>query len=171
MVAADFARLRQSGVQLEPIVIDQRSLAMHQPARAHDLAAECLDDGLMPEADSEHRDRPGERANHLDRYAGIMRRARPRRNAQMSRRERTRLPDADLVVALHLDLCTEHEKRLHEVVGEGIVVVDQQQPGTRGIHHSPSRAISSARAADPLLMRTSSYSISGLLSATMPAPA
>ena len=77
--------------------------------------------------------------------------------------------DVDRVVAVHVDLGAEDQKCLHEVVGEGVVIVDQQdaRPGA----HSPSAAILSALRSTALLAMTSSYSAFGELSATMPPPA
>ncbi len=72
---------------------------------------------------------------------------------------------ASLRCTLHLG--AEHQEGLHQVVGEGVVVVDQQQARA----HSPSSASRSACTAAALLASTSSCSLSGTLSATMPAPA
>ena len=49
----------------------------------------------------------------------------------MRRRERARRLDGDLVVAVHEHVGAEHEESLHQVVGEGIVVVDQEEPRRR----------------------------------------
>ena len=38
----------------------------------------------------------------------------------------TRGVDGDLVVPVHEHVGAEHEERLHQVVGEGVVVVDQE---------------------------------------------
>src|SRR6185295_1668765 len=108
-----------------------------------------------------------ERADHVHGDARIVWRARPRRDAQMSRRERLRRRDVDGVVTEHPHVRAEHEKRLHEVVGEGVVVVDEQE-----LHvHMPSSASWSARTAEAFLASTSACSASGTLSATMPPPA
>ena len=85
--------------------------------------------------------------------------------------QRLRLLHRDLVVAAHVDFRAENQERLHQVVGEGIVVVDQQQSHVHWHAHRPSAASLSARAIAPLLASTSSYSVTGTLSATMPAPA
>ena len=178
VIAADLAVRRQPGEHALAVVVDRRGLAVHQPAGAHDAAAEGLDDGLVAEAHAEHRHAPGERADHVHRHARVARRAGPRRDAQVGRRERQRLVDRDLVVAAHVDLGAEHEEGLHQVVGERVVVVDEQQPRPvrggvlrHGGSHDAPPAIASARAAEPLLAMISSYSLCGTLSATMPAPA
>ena len=73
------------------------------------------------------------------------------------------------IVAVYVDLRAEDEKCLHQVVGEGVVVVDQQDAGPSA--HMPSAAMSSARRSTALFARTSSYSARGELSATIPPPA
>ena len=99
----------------------------------------------------------------------------------MGGRERERRLNAECIVTVHRDLGALHQEGLHEVVGEGVVVVDEEQAHTvtRIAHrctrdhaaHETSPAIANARAAEPLLASTSSYSLCGTLSATMPAPA
>ena len=67
----------------------------------------------------------------------------------------------------NLHVRTEDEKRLHQVIRKRIVVIDKQQAR----FHKPSSASTSARLSAALLASTSSCSVSGTLSATMPAPA
>ena len=112
-----------------------------------------------------------EGADHVHRHAGVTRRARARRDAEVRRLQRLRLLDRDRIVAMHEHVGAEHEERLHQVVGEAVVVVDEQQARHGLRHHRPSRAISSARRSTSLLANTSRYSFIGTLSATMPAPA
>ena len=118
---------RQPGEDAGTLVLDQRDLAMHQPTRTHDLAAPHLDHRLVAEAHAEHRHPSGERLDHPHRHACLARRARTGRDAQMRRRERRRRLDRDRVVAMHQHLRAQHHERLHEVVGEAVVVVDQEQ--------------------------------------------
>ena len=75
--------------------------------------------------------------------------------------------DGDGVISLHLDLGTEAHEGLGEVVGEGVVVVDEEDPAA----HRPASANSRAWRRMALLARTSRYSFSATLSATIPAPA
>src|SRR5215469_5676956 len=167
MVPSHLARLRHPGKERARIVLHERGLAVHEPVGAHDLAAENLDDRLVTETYPEHRNASGELADHVHRYAGVARRPGPRRDAQVRRRERARLRWRQSVVAMHLHFGAEHEERLDQVVGEGVVVVDEQQARV----HRPSSASSRARTMAALLASTSSCSLSGTLSATMPAPA
>src|SRR5215470_14635387 len=85
----------------------------------------------------------------------------------MRRRELLGVCDRERVVAIDEHVGLEHEERLHEVVGERVVVVDQEKPRA----HSPSSASSRARRKIALFASTSWYSVTGTLSATIPAPA
>src|SRR4030095_16694853 len=80
--------------------------------------------------------------------------------------ERGALAEPDLVVAPHADVRAQLREVLHEVVGEGVVVVDHQDAR----HHSCS-AMRSAWTAERALLTHSRCSASGSESATMPAPA
>src|SRR5690606_5819765 len=126
-----------------------------------------LHDALMAEADAEHRDAAGECLDHRERDARILRAARARRDHEMRRRERLRVRHGQRIVAVDVHVRAEHEERLHEVVRERVVVVDQKQLDA----HNPSSASSSALRRIALFASTSRYSLSGTLSATMPAPA
>ncbi len=123
----------------------------------------------MAQANPEDGDAAGERLDHLHRDAGIARRAGTRRDDQMSCSEALRLIDGDRIVAAYVHVCTQHHEGLHQVVGERVVVVDQQH--LRPHAHNPSAAIESALPSTALFAMTSSYSAFGRLSATMPPPA
>src|SRR5665213_388946 len=121
----------------------------------------------MPQAHAQHGHAAGEGADHVHGDTGVIRSAGTGGNAQMRGRQIERGSDGDFIVAAHIDLRAQHHECLHQVVGEGVVVVDQQQMR----RHKPSSASASARTMAPLLASTSSYSASGTLSATTPAPA
>ena len=104
---------------------------MHDLARTHDAPAEGLADALVPEADAENRNAPGEAPDHLERDAGLVRRARPGRDHDLRGRERLDGVERDLVVAHDVHPGAQLAEVLHEVVGEGIVVVDHQYHGVR----------------------------------------
>ena len=101
---------------------------MHQSLRADDGAAINLDERLMPEADAENRYPAGEGADHVLRHPGLGWDTGPRGDAQVRRLNLESCLDRDLVVPVHAHVCTEHKKGLHQVVGERIVVVDQEEP-------------------------------------------
>src|SRR5436189_101637 len=77
-----------------------------------------------------------------------------------------RLVDSHLVVAKHRRLGAELGHVLDQVVGEGVVVVDHRE-----LRHHMASAISIALNIAPAFSSVSSYSRSGLESATTPHPA
>src|SRR5882672_11627326 len=140
---------------------------MHEAPGANHTAAKHPDQRLMAEADPEDRNALRKRLDHAHRDARVVRRPGPRRDREMCRYEGARRFDADRIVAKHAHVCAQDEERLHQVVSEGVIVIDQQQARA----HRPSFASSSARLSAAPFARTSAYSAGGELSATMPAPA
>jgi hypothetical protein len=57
--------LRQAREQAPAVVLHRRDFAMHQSTRTHDFAAECFDQGLMPETNAEDRHAPRKGLDHL----------------------------------------------------------------------------------------------------------
>src|SRR5215207_71137 len=102
---------------------------MHQAARADDVAAENLPDALMPQTHTQKRRRRAKPADDITRDAGLIRRARTGRNADPLRLQRSDLLERDLIVPLHQHLSAEFAKILHQVVGEAVVVIDDQEHG------------------------------------------
>src|SRR5262245_5038312 len=167
MIAGRVEGIGQAGEDARIVVVDGRGLAVHDTRRADHVAAEGGADRLVAEADAEDRDRAREALDQRHRDAGLARRARSRRDDDAVGRQRRDLRETDAVVAPPLDLRPELREILHEVVGEGVVVVDHEEPRR---HHSPSAsrtAFTTARA----LFTHSRCSASGSESATMPAPA
>src|ERR1019366_1632649 len=102
MIAAYFAGLRQPSEQRAAIVLDERSLAMHEAPRAYDFTAEHFHDRLMAETHPEHRQLPRKRADHLHRHARIVGRAWTGRYAKVRGGKKLRLAHADRIVAIHM---------------------------------------------------------------------
>ena len=100
---------------------------MHQLLGVDDLAAEGLADALVAEAHAENRHLAGEFLDQRHRDARLVGRARAGRNHDMVGLERRDLLHRDLVVAEYPHLLAQLAEILHQVVGEGIVVVDHQQ--------------------------------------------
>src|SRR5271168_4695637 len=99
---------------------------MHEFWRPYHLTAEGGSDGLMSEADSENRDFPGKMADQLNADAGFLRSARPRRNQDAFGAHGFYIADRYLIVAAHLDFRAQFAQILHQVVGEGIVIVEDK---------------------------------------------
>src|SRR5690606_31792742 len=72
MIAPDLERVRNPAVERLAVVLDERGLAVHERARADDLAAEVLDDALVPQANAEHRELARERLDHRERDTRVV---------------------------------------------------------------------------------------------------
>ena len=120
----------------------------------------------MAQAHPENRDLGEQPCDDVHRLSRRLRTARPRRHHEMGRLQLPCRVDIDVVVGAHDHFGTQDAQGLHHVVGERVVVVDQQDPA-----HRPPAALSRAPRIAPLLERTSSHSVLGTLSATIPAPA
>ena len=110
-------------------IADRRQLAVHRLGRADHLAAVDLADRLVAEADAEQRDRRPGLGDQVEADAGLVGRARPRRQHDRLRLHADRRVDGDLVVAEDLARRTELAQEVDEVIGEAVVVIDQEQHG------------------------------------------
>ena len=126
VVAAGPQRVRQPGEDARAIVLDLGVLAVDRLA-ANRAPAERLDHRLVAEADAEGRHALlGKGARGLDRDPGLRRRAGTGRDHQSVGPSLEQLGDRRLVVAHNLDLRPELAEVLDEVVGEAVVVVDDE---------------------------------------------
>src|SRR5690349_15215904 len=146
------------------VVLDGRRLPMHRHDGPHNLAAECRANRLVPQAHAENRRRLSKAANHGHRDARVLGPSRPGRDDDALGLHLDDLLQRRRVVAHDSNVGAELPEVLHQVVGERIVVVEDE-------NHSPACAISSARTSARALSRVSSNSAAGLESITMPAPA
>src|SRR5437660_3969747 len=123
----------------------------------------------MPEADAERGHAALAHAPHQhERDPCLIGRARARRDNAAVICARDELVYRHTVIADRVDLRAQLTQVLHEVVGEGIVVVeDEHLHGQSGCR----QASSIARSAALVLATDSSYSYSGRASATVPRPA
>ena len=112
------------------LVFDARQLAVHRLRRAHHLAAEHLTDRLVAEADAQQRHLLlGGGADEIHADAGLVRRAGAGREHDAGGLQRHGLVDRDLVVAMHDALRAEIAQKVDEVVGEAVVIIDQENHG------------------------------------------
>src|SRR3979409_2690109 len=168
MIAGRHEGTWQSAEHPEARMPDRRGFPVHDFARMHDLAAESLADRLMTEAHAQYRDLACKLAYGSQRDPRFSGSAGPRGNDDTCRFHRSDVRRPDLVVAKHLDVCAQLAQILHQIPGEGIVVVDHQDHARRSI---PFEAISAARSTARALARFSCNSLSGTESATILAPA
>ena len=103
---------------------DEGSLAMHDLLGADDFTAKCFADGLVAKADAQYRLLAGEVLEHFHRNARLGRRFRAGRDADAVRIQRLDLFDRDFVVAVDPYVFAQLAEILHDVVGEGVIVVD-----------------------------------------------
>src|ERR1700720_602978 len=130
-------------------VLDFRQLAMNRDRRAHHLAAERLADRLMPEADAEDRDSRRGGNDQIETDARLVRRARAWREHDGVRLGRDDIVRRHLVVAMHVNLGPELTEIMHEVEGETVVIVDQNDHGhTRipaAVRHARAKGVKPRR--------------------------
>ena len=158
MVAAGFEGVGQPLEQGASVVVDGRRFAVHQALGARDDPAERGRQRLVPEADPEDRQPLERRVDQGRCDSGVLRPTRPGRDHDVGRLERQRRLHLDRVVTVHDRLGAQAGDRLHQVVGEGVVVVDQQDARRTAEAHSPSSASSMAERSTEALASTSSYS-------------
>src|SRR4051812_27263712 len=129
VIAAGHERGFEAAEDRPAVVLDRRGLAVHGLA-AHHTAPERVRERLQAHADAEHRDaRLGRARDQLDRHAGVVRRLPgPGRDDHAVRPPRHELIGAGGVVAHHLQLGPELAQVLDEVVGERVVVVEDEDP-------------------------------------------
>src|SRR5690606_21089430 len=142
------------------------NLAVHDALGADDAATEGSADGLVAKADAEQRDAAGKMFDGGHRDARLIGRAGARRDHDVARRHGFDAGEIDLVVADHAHVGAQFPEVLHEVPGEGIVVVDHQQH-----QKDPDSASLTAWNMARALFMVSSHSARGTESATTPAPA
>ena len=105
---------------------DRARLAVDERLRPRHLATESLDDRLVAEADPERRRRRAEDEDQLDRDAGVDRPPWARRDDEAVGSELARLGDGQVVAAPDDDLGAQLLEQVDEVVGERVVVVDDE---------------------------------------------
>ncbi len=99
---------------------------MHQFLGPNDLAPKNFADRLMTKTDPEDRQFAGKAADDFFTDAGVIGPARPGRDEQASRFKLFDLLNGDLIVAIDLNFCADLAQILHEIVGEGVVIIDHQ---------------------------------------------
>ncbi len=127
MVAGGPKRIGQAAKHPGVVVMHLRNLAVHQLLGMHHFAAKSLADGLMPEAHAQDGVASCKGLDERHRDAGLLRATGPGRNDDVLRRQRRNLFQGDLVVTPHHHRLPQLTKVLHEVVGEGVIIVDHQQ--------------------------------------------
>src|ERR1017187_2115795 len=118
MVAGRGERIGHAGEQILAVVLNERGLTVHHAVVYDDAAAEDMTNALVPQTNAERRDAWAEGANDFIRESGFARRARPRRDENALRRQRSDLLNRDPAVAMDLHFHLHLPQVLHQVVGE-----------------------------------------------------
>ena len=100
---------------------------MHESGSADHLSAVRFGDALMSETDAQDRNLGPESQDDFFADARFARRARSGRNADVLRRQVCNFIQRDLVVSLDEKFTSKLAEILHEIVGERVVVIDQEQ--------------------------------------------
>src|SRR6266404_4125354 len=138
--------------------MDPGRFPVHRPPGAHDTGAVGGADALMPQAHAEDRDRRHEPPHDVGRDAGLPRLAGLGCDDDMRRLQHLDFLWRRSVVTSYHGVFSQLAPVAGQIVDERVVVIDQQDHGTR--------AAMSARA----LSSVSQYSCSGSESATTPPP-
>ncbi len=142
VIAHHGVRTGQIGEHASAVMGDGAGLAVHDLPRPHDLAAKRGADGLMPQADAQNGQSPGEILQHRHGDTRLGGRAGPGRNDDALGIERRDGFEIELIVAHGVHVLAEFAEILHQVVGKAVVVVDHQQHG--GLRGSGKRGGRSA---------------------------
>src|SRR6516165_9918517 len=126
MIAGAGHWARDAGEECATVVDDFAGLAVHELRSAHDVAAERRADGLVSQADAEDGQFAGEVLDERDADARLLRRARARREQNAVGMKRLDFLWRELVVPAHRHLGAKFTHVLHQVVGEGVVVVENE---------------------------------------------
>src|SRR5262249_6372052 len=161
VVARSLERVGKPAERRAAIMVDLRGLAVHRLV-PHDRCAECAPQRLVPKADPEDWQPPAQFSYCCHRDARVFWPARTGRHDE--RVVATQLVDADGVVAEDLWLSTQLRQVLHQVVGKGVVVVDDRDAR----FHVSDSACSTAANMAPAFSSVSSYSRAGWESASKP---
>src|SRR5437867_8573735 len=164
VLARRLERIRKPPEDRAAVVRDAAGLAVHQRRGADDVPAEGLPYRLVTEADAESRQPPGEDPHRFERDARLIRRLRARGDDDRPRTARRDPVHRDPVVPIHLHLGSQLKKILDQVVGERVVIIDDDD-------HACASARSMASISARALLTHSRYSCCGTESATIPAPA
>ena len=100
---------------------------MHEAIRPHDIATEDMADGLMTQADAEQRDGWPKTLDHGATDACLLRGAGAGGDADVVRAQLFDLIERDLIIAADFHDGSHLAKVLDEVVGEGVVVIDDEE--------------------------------------------
>lgn len=129
VVADGVERAGDIGKELLLVVEDGRCFAVHHAIVHHDTGAEGMADALVSQADAQQGDSSAEGADDIVGEAGFAWRARAGGDQDLVGMELFDLGESDLVIAADLEGHLHFAQVLDEIIGEGIVVIDDKHHG------------------------------------------
>src|SRR5947207_4995130 len=123
------------------VMLNAADLSVHDLIGPDYFAAEGGPNSLMSQTYTENRLLAGEIPDEINADAGFLRSAWPGRNQDMRRTQAVNLLEGDLVIPTHLDLLAHFTQVLHQVVSEGIVVIENEDHGEETVYISPETEI------------------------------
>lgn len=127
MIPRRFEWIIQSDEQAFAVVLDGGGLSVHEAVGAHDISTEYFANALVSETDAEDRGVVSEFTNHVATDAGFFRGAGTGGNTDPFGIHVSYFFQRDLIVSMDLHFRAQFSEKLNEVVGERIVIVDDQQ--------------------------------------------
>src|SRR5258708_30667389 len=112
-----------------PAVSNLADLPTNTLLCANSIPAKGGANGLVPQAHAENRPPAGKIPDQFNAPTGLLRRARPRRDHNVAGVHVFNLRHRDLIVPPHFNLLSQLAEVLHQVVSEGIVVVENKDHG------------------------------------------
>ena len=131
MIARGFKRLRHVFEHGLAGMMDHGRFAVHETFGPNDFTAEDVANGLMAKTNAEQRCGFAKALDHGATDAGFFWRARAGGDADVVGLEPRDLIQRDLIIATDFHDGTHFAEVLDEIVGEGIVVVDDQEHGIK----------------------------------------
>ncbi len=139
VIARRRERRRQTRKDAFPLVQDRRGLAVHQGLGADHVSAERLTDGLMAQADAQNRHGCRRRLDQRQADAGLIRCAGTGRQQHGGGVQRPRLIHRQVVIAHHMRRRAQLREVVDEIVGEAVVVIDDEDHDLASRRDRPSR--------------------------------
>src|SRR5205823_2208792 len=127
MITGGFERLCNVFKNACTMVRNRRCFPVHQLRGTHNFAAENFANALVTEANAEQRNVRSEFTNDMATDSSGARPTRAGRNANAFRNQLSNVSWTDLIVAFHQNFGAELTENLREIVGERIVIIDQEQ--------------------------------------------
>src|SRR6185312_11224327 len=126
MIAGGRHGLRHVFEQRLTVVLDTACFAVHQLMRTNNVSAKCSPNRLMAQAHAQYRQLAGKVPDQGNADARLLRRTRTRRNKNVIGLQGLDFRRSNLVIAAYLYFLAQFAQILHQVVGKGIVVVEDE---------------------------------------------